>query len=189
MVVTGGIGSGKTTFCRILKHLGAYQIDSDEIVHHLLTTHQPTIDQIVDLLGKNILVNEKIDRKKIADIVFFDDRSLKALEKILHPKLLEIIRTQYEKLANGLYKFFVVEMPLIQEIEKEKEFDFVVAIISNETDAIKRTPLSEKEYHRRMKNHWSIQKKAQFADYVVTNNNSINELKNQAVKLIKTLKL
>ena len=124
----------------------------------------------------------------MAKIVFSDDQKLKALENILHPKLLEAIRQEYSQVAkDGSYRFFVVEMPLVQEIGKEKDFDAVVNVECAEAEAKKRCPLSEEEYMKRMKCQWPQEKKSEFADYTVVNNGSIKELEKQTLDLIETL--
>ena len=88
IAITGGISSGKTTVCRILNKHGACTLNSDQIIHKFLTDDYPCITETIDLFGSEILTDGKIDRKKIAEIVFNDVEKLKALEKILHPRLL-----------------------------------------------------------------------------------------------------
>ena len=188
IAITGGIASGKTTACRILKEHGAYQLNSDDIIHQLLSEDKSSINQVINLLGPSILADGKIDRKKVAELVFSDHQKLKALEDLLHPKLLKVIRQEYKRaLEAGGYRFFVVEMPLVQEIGKEKNFDFVIAVLCDENQAKKRCAFSEKEYMKRMKRQWPIEKKAKFADYTVVNNGSMNELEKHVLDLIETL--
>lgn len=185
IAITGGIASGKSTVCRILTEHGACILNSDEIIHQLLSEDKPSIDQVIDLLGTDILEDGKIDRKKAAKIVFSDEEKLKRLEHILHPKLLDIIEKKYTQAKGGNYSFFVVEMPLVQEIGKDKEFDVTIAVVSDE--AKKRSPFSEEEYTQRMKRQWPQEKKAEMADYVVTNNGSMIELENQTLELVEKL--
>lgn len=188
IAITGGIASGKSTVCRILKEHGAYQLSSDDIVHQLLSEDRLTIDQVIGLLGRNILIDGKIDRKKIAQAVFSDQQKLKALETILHPKLLRTIEEKYSQVAQEkTHRFFVVEIPLVQEIAKTQDFDAVIAILCNEADAKKRSSLSEEEYAKRMKRQWPIGEKAKRANYVLVNNGSIKELEKNTLDLIETL--
>lgn len=188
IAITGGIASGKTTVRRILKKHGAYQLNSDDIIHQLLSEDKPSIDQVITLLGPKILADGKIDRKKVAEIVFSDDQKLKALEGILHPKLLEIINQEYNRVKEeGSYKSFVVEMPLVQEIGKERDFDVIIAVLCDEEKAKKRCVFSEEEYVKRMKNQWSTLKKAKLADYTIVNNGSMKELEKQTLDFIEKL--
>ena len=85
IAVTGGISSGKSSVCRIFEKLGAYVVDADDIVHDLLKNNLDVRDEIVALLGDDVVVDGEIDRKKIAQKVFTNRASLVALEKIVHP--------------------------------------------------------------------------------------------------------
>ena len=75
-------GSGKSTVCALLKKQGAYVVSADEIVHQLLSPHTPLGQQVIKLLGSDIVNNAiKFDRKKIAQIVFSNPRSTSRLLK------------------------------------------------------------------------------------------------------------
>ena len=190
IVITGGIASGKTTVCRILKReRGVYQLDSDKVIHWLLSEDQPTIRQIVRVLGSKVLSDGKIDRTRVAAIVFADEKKLKALEEFLHPKLLEIVMQRYRRLLElGRYKFFFVEMALVQEKGKEAFFNNTVSVLCDEARARQRSALSKQEYEMRMKYQWPIEKKAVYADYIITNNGSMQELEKDVLDFFETLK-
>lgn len=187
IAITGGIASGKTSVCHILKTHGACTLNSDQIVHHLLAKDQKCIDEVISLLGNGILTEGKIDRKNVAEIVFKDSKKLDALEKILHPKLFEMIDQEYERVKEvEKYHCFVVEMPLVQEIEKTKTFDAVVAVYADEETAMRRM----KEgfpYDKRMSRQWKAKKKAKKADYVIQNNGTLEDLKQNTLEMLKEI--
>ena len=72
VAVTGGLSCGKSSVCRIFKELGAYVVSADEIVHRLLSTKTNLGQQVISLLGKEIITNGKINRSTIAKKVFND---------------------------------------------------------------------------------------------------------------------
>lgn len=191
IAITGGISSGKSTVCRILKEHGAYHINSDGIVHRLISQDRSCIQQIINLLGSDVLAGEKIDRKKVAEQVFTDSEKLKALEAILHPRLFEEIEKEYKRAqekANAL--LFVVEIPLVQEIGRSHEFDVIIAVICDEGLARKRfikEGFTQQDYERRMKRQWQPMEKAKKADFTLTNNGTVEELKQEAKKLLAHL--
>ncbi|MDJ0652244.1 MAG: dephospho-CoA kinase [Simkaniaceae bacterium] len=191
IAITGGIASGKTTVCRILEKHGACTFSSDEIIHDLLSKHSSCINTIVKLLGSKVLTDKKIDRKKVADIVFNDREKLEALEKILHSKLFVEMDEKYNRSKkNNTCKFFAVEMPLVQEIGKEKNFDAVVAILSTENEVLLRLQkkgFSKEMYDKRMKRQWDVNKKAKNADYVILNDGTIDALENNLLEMIKEI--
>ncbi len=84
--LTGNIGTGKSLVRKMLQHIGAYGIDSDVLAHEALISGGPATEKFIQRFGIRVLDDSgKIDRAKIARIVFNDKRSLIDLESILHP--------------------------------------------------------------------------------------------------------
>ena len=111
IAITGTLASGKSTIGRILQEYGAYVVDADEIVHSLLSPNTPIGQQIVELLGSEIVAGNQLDRKKISEIVFADPKKLRSLEKILHPAVKQEINRRFDRVKNNpSYKFFVAEV-------------------------------------------------------------------------------
>jgi dephospho-CoA kinase len=191
IAVTGGIASGKTTVCRLLKKHGAYQVSADDIIHQLLEKNAECKRHVIDLLGPDILTDDMIDRTKVASLVFSDHDKLQQLENLLHPLLFTKIEEEYKKVEHdNRYCCFVAEVPLIQEIGKEKEFDLILAVIGDEKTAKERfiaAGFSKQEYDRRMKRQWDPEKKAELADFTITNDGDIAHLENQVKEFIHTL--
>ena len=188
IAITGGIASGKTTVCHILKRHAAHSFNSDQVIHQLLSQDKDVINQVTSLLGSSIIFDGKISKKKVAEIVFSDNQKLKLLETILHPHLFKRMRKEYERVSNlGIYRFFVAEMPLVQEVKKEKFFHAIIAILCDEERAKQRTNLAEEEYTKRMNHQWPIKKKAKYADYTIMNNGSIKELEQQVLNIIEII--
>jgi len=191
IAITGGISSGKSTVCRILTEHGAYQVNSDDIVHRLISQDSTCIQKIVNLLGSDVFVDGKIDRKKVAKQVFRDREKLKALEAILHPRLFEEIEKEYNQAQKqNSYTAFVAEIPLIQEIGRSSEFDVIVAVVCDEALARKRFAeegFTREDYDRRMKRQWNPKEKAEKADFTLTNNGTREEFEQEIKKLITFL--
>jgi dephospho-CoA kinase len=98
IAVTGGLSCGKSSVCRFLKELGACVVSSDDIVHQLLSSDTNLGQKIIQLLGNDIVVDQKIDRSRIAQKVFQDPNLLQALEEILHPAVYKEIEKEYQAL-------------------------------------------------------------------------------------------
>ena len=86
--LTGGMGSGKSLAAELLKGLGAYHIDADEICRSLVEPEKPAWHEVVGLFS-DLVINEdgSLDRKKIAGIIFNEPDKKKAMENILHPRV------------------------------------------------------------------------------------------------------
>lgn len=191
VAITGGLSSGKTTVCRILKRLGAYTVSADEVVHQLLSPLTQIGHQVLDLLGQEILKDGRFDRAKMAEIVFAQPEKLKALEQILHPAVLEAIDALFHQIKPEDYKLFVAEVPLLFETESQKYFDAVVAVVASpdvsKTRFRDKTSYSFDEFERRMARQLTPELKASKADFTIANNGTLADLESATEKLYKSL--
>lgn len=190
--MTGGLASGKTSVCRLLANLGAYVVSADEIVHQLLSPNTEVGQQVISLLGPEIISNQSLNRTKIAEKVFSHPKQLQLLEQILHPAVLHEIEKQYlEAKKNVNSSLFVAEIPLLYESESEKYFDVVISLLADPEVCKKRfseaRSYSELEFDKRMQRQWDPEDKAIKADYVIVNNGSFEELKEQVLIIFKDL--
>lgn len=192
VAITGGLASGKSLACHFFQKLGAYVINADEIVHQLLSVETPIGQQVVDLLGKEIIVNGQINRTIIAKKVFNNSVLLRSLEEILHPSVLNEIEKQYQQIKiQGQAPLFIAEVPLLFEIGAETCFDATIAVIANKNCCQTRfktaTGNEEIEYDKRMAFQLSQEEKIQRADYVIENSGSVEEMQNAVKKLFQKL--
>ena len=194
IAITGGISCGKSTVCRILMELGAYVVSADEIVHQLLSPQTDVGQKVIKLLGDDILVDQKIDRSKVANIVFQAPNLLRALEKIIHPAIYEEIEKLYRQQSESRNKppLFIAEIPLLFETNEEKNYDKTIAVIANKDICLKRfkesTKYNEKEFERRSSQQLSQLEKAERADYVIMNNTSLADLEQTTKELYQEIK-
>jgi len=192
VAVTGGLSSGKSTACRIFKELGAYVVNADEIVHQLLSPKNQIGQQVITLLGEDVVVNGQIDRSKIAKIVFSNPALLRSLEKLLHPAVISEIDKQYQNIKHqGTAALFVAEVPLLFEIEGEKFFEYTIAITTDVNISRQRfkasTGCGDDDYTKRMGKQMAPEEKAQRADFVIYNNGTEEEMRRQIGHLYNKL--
>ena len=187
IAVTGIISSGKSTVCRLLQEYGAYVVDADAVVHRLLSPKTSCGEQVIKLLGPEILTGNQISRKKISNIVFSNPSKLQALEAILHPVVRQEINRLFETVSkNESYRFFVAEVPLLDEAHMRDDFDMVVAVVTDPAIARKRASSTE-EFDRRSRFQLSQSTKEAQADYVITNQGDLAALKAEVALLIPKL--
>ncbi len=175
--ITGPIGSGKSYIAdRICKH-GFSRIDTDKIYHILVDNPSPTVNEIVNEFGKNILSeNGGIDRKKLSEIVFSDKKKLLKLNEITHKYVIEktdALLFEYEKAGE---KMTVVEVPLMFESGFDKRCDYVLSVVADEQTRInricKRNGISESEAKKRIKNQKNNEFYIEKSFFVIYNNNN-----------------
>lgn len=98
--IFGGIGSGKSLVLDILKNrYSAYLIEADKVAHKLYLPGQKAYQQVLGLLGKDVLDKEgKIDRKKMGEILFADEDLLKKINLLIHPLVAEEIKEEISRI-------------------------------------------------------------------------------------------
>jgi dephospho-CoA kinase len=182
IAVTGGLAAGKTTVCQLFKKLGAYVISADEIVHQLLSPDTAVGQQIVRLLGSDVVSDQKLDRQKIAAQVFTQPDLLRALEKLIHPAVFDEIEHRYQKVSQEQrYSLFLAEIPLLYESEKEGQFDAVISVYAK-PEVCKQRFMQQHhqpamEFELRMTRQLDPQYKAAKAQYKIENNGNFEQLK------------
>lgn len=191
IAITGGVASGKSTVCQFFKELGAYVVNADAIGHELLNPDTNLGQQIIRLLGPEILKSGQISRSLIAEKAFKDEELLKKLEAILHPPIVQRIEELYHQAQKEeKYTSFVVEIPLVFEIGIESFYDITITVLASEREAKKRFVKSgflESQYENRMNRHLKPEQKASKSNYIIQNNGSIEDLKNQVIQLNRTI--
>jgi len=189
-VVTGSIGSGKSTFLKLIKDRGYSVIDADLIAHKQL---EITKNDIVAEFGEQILTNKKIDRKKIGEIVFNDDLKLKKLEAILHPRIRAEIVNQ-SKILEAIKKPYFVDIPLFFErIKNYNKFNQIIVVYAPKEILIlrvmNRNKLKYEVAKSRVELQTDIEKKKNLANFVVDNSKDLKHLKKQIDKILAIINL
>ena len=169
IAITGGIGSGKSTVCKIIKAKGYPVFSCDEIYAELLNDGNLTED-IVKYFGSDILNGGGgIDRKKLASRVFNDGEKLRILNGITHPKIFEEMFTRAEN-CGGVVFF---EVPVLFECGYQNLFDNVIVVLRNRKDRVEyvkiRDNISDKEVENRINKQYDYDN-SNFAQYYVIHN-------------------
>jgi dephospho-CoA kinase len=189
--ITGGIATGKSTVERILENLGTKVIDADKVVHKLLSDEN--VKNEIRQHFPDAFDNEgNIDRKKLASIVFNDYEKKKILENILHPKVNQEIDKWIEinKKENSDEVLFV-SVPLMIETGSYKKYDKVVLVYAPRELQIKRLienkGYSYEEALARINAQMDIEEKRKYADYIIENTGTIQELEEKVKQLYEIL--
>lgn len=181
VAVTGGLSCGKSSVCRFFKELGCYVVNADEIVHQLLSPQTDVGQQVINLLGNDIVTDGKIDRGIIANKVFNNHALLLSLEKLLHPVVLNEIEKQYQQATEQQVPLFIAEIPLLFEGNGEGNFDLTIDVWSDPKACQKRfkatTGYGADEYNRRMSRQLPPEEKARRADIMINNTGNLQELR------------
>jgi dephospho-CoA kinase len=180
--ITGGIGAGKTTVCKIFEELGARVIYADELAKEIMENDESLKKKIKKIFGEKSYIGGKLNRKFIADIIFSSDEKRKLLESIVHPAVIKRILSDLKKIADeGKYNFVIVEAALIFESGFDKELDYVLVVDADDEIKIKRImerdKCSKEEVLKRMRAQLDSKIKRELADMVIINDGDIDELR------------
>jgi len=187
--LTGGIVSGKSTVANMFKKLGAEIIDADIIGHNIITPHKPAWKKIIEIFGKNILKKDLfIDRKKLGYLVFNNKKLLKKLNEITHPDIEKAIIQKINNFKNSKHantKVIIIDAPLIYETGIDRLMDKIILVNLKEKEQIKRLAqrngFTKEESLKRIKSQIPNKEKAEKADYIINNNDSLENTRKQAI--------
>jgi len=180
IVLTGGIGTGKSTVATFLKMYGYKIIDADKISKEVFEEKKDIIKKIFDT----------DDRKKLRKIVFNDKKKLKILEDLILPEVKKRVLNlakKYEK--DGIVYF--VDLPLFFEKQNYDEFDKVLVVYAPKELQIKRVMqrdnADEKEALSIIHNQIDIEEKRKMADFVIDNSKDLKHLQNEIEKFLNKI--
>lgn len=192
IAITGGIASGKSTVCNLLKLYGYSIIDTDSIAHKILESSK---DEVINAFGSDILEsNANISRKKLGEIVFKNKAKLAMLESILHPKIRSEV-TQKAQILESQQILYFIDIPLFFELKARNngyEIPRVLLIYAPKELQLerlqKRDNLNAESAISRLDNQMDIEIKKQNATFIIENTSDIDELQKQVEKFLKSLR-
>jgi dephospho-CoA kinase len=139
--LTGGIGSGKTAVSNLFHDLGIHIIDTDLIAHQLVNNDHSVLKKIITAFGTGILDEAgKVDRKKLAQIIFNNQENKLQLENILHPKIRNEVHRQIQRFNSydTPPPYVIIVIPLLLETDFHDLVDRILVVISDEKIRIER---------------------------------------------------
>jgi dephospho-CoA kinase len=171
--ITGGIGSGKTTACRVFEVLGIPVFYADTVAKELMHTDILLRQEIIAAFGANsYFPNGELNRKYISEIVFKDEVQLQILNKLVHPAVFRAFDQWVLNQRNAPY--VLKEAALLFESGSYKMCDYNILVKSPEAikieRIIKRDHITEAEVKLRMNKQLSDEEKEKQSDFILYNN-------------------
>ena len=189
--ITGGIGVGKSSVCKIIAKNNLPTLVADTIIHETLLNDINIKNQIVSICGEEVLDPEGVlDRKKVAKITFLDEKKLAKLEEIIHPKLAKLVQIKKNKLKKRGQKIAFYEVPLLFEKKMQSQFDEIILVASKKNLAIERLlekGLEKNDILNRMKYQLPQEDKLSLATHVIWNNSSMDELEKSCYEVLANI--
>lgn len=187
LCITGGIGSGKTTLCKVLEQFNVPVYYADDAAKDLLQT--PKIKVLVQkTFGDTVCSNGSVDKQKLASIVFANEDKLNQLNSIIHPAVAEDYARWLKQHQNK--KIVAKEAAILFESGSYRQCDKILCVYAPAKvriqRAMQRSQLSKEEVMSRMKKQLPESQKIKRSDFVIYNDNKRMVLP-QVLKVLKEL--
>ncbi len=192
IAITGGIGSGKSTFCSKLKEKGFKIHSSDEQVAKIYKNPEKKFVTYLRTIGLSKSISKKNINKKIISKIIFENKQIKKklelyIFKIVRKKRSDFIKQEKQKKT----KLIFIDIPLLFENNLEKQFNKVISIIASKRVRLKRLKKTRKMTENQFKNITRSQTsdviRKKKSDYVIYNNSTLKDYKIKINKLISKL--
>lgn len=168
--VTGGIGSGKTTACRVFSALGIAVFSADERAGEIMGKDPGIIDRINSIAGKDLYLNGTLDRKELASLIFNDYSLLEKVNSLVHPVVMDNFNKWKDEQTSP---YVIMEAAILFESGASKLVDKVVTIIAPMEErvdrVIHRSHFTREQVLDRMRNQMNDEARVKLSDYVIYN--------------------
>ncbi|TVR15561.1 MAG: dephospho-CoA kinase [Balneolaceae bacterium] len=189
--VTGAIGSGKTTFCKMLEKLGATVFYADDEAKRLMVENVDLRKALQKAFGQETYLSDGSLNKPHLIKEAFQKGNVEKLNRIVHPVVGEEFRRFAEHSAKSGCKLIVKEAALLLNYGRPDELDLVIIIKSDQNSrvqrVVKRDEASEQAILERNARQPDFDKLTYLADYVVNNNGTVEELREKAAEIFKQI--
>ena len=183
--VTGGIGSGKTAVTDYFAHQGITVVDADLAARVVVKPGRPALAAIAERHGSDILADDgSLDRRKLRDIIFKDDREKVWLEQLLHPQIRDQILRELKESSSA---YTVLVSPLLVETDQHLMVDRILVVDVPVEIQIKRTMsrdgMTEEQTLAIINKQASREQRQKKADDLIDNSGSLEQLHQQLASL------
>ena len=168
--VTGGIGSGKTSVCKVFKVLGIPVFSADQVAKDIMDTDPVLIREIISATSDDLYSGGTLDRSKLASLIFNDQSLLQKINLLIHPVVFDHFRKWTDRQRAP---YVIMEAAILFESGASKFVDRVVTVVApveeRLTRVIRRNKLSREDVMDRIKNQMDDESRSKLSDYTVQN--------------------
>ena len=185
-IITGPIGSGKSSACRFLRKYDFQYINSDQLAKHIIKNDKNIKKKISKLLKLNYELSERIPWKRIRNFISMNTNNKKNYNAIIHT----IFYNKLNRLISKSKDNFVIEIPLLETIKEIKYRNKIICILANEKNRKKRFMKNKGKNELQFNCLNKLQKSKRFyimnSDYVIHNDNGIRTMTDKLISIIKS---
>ena len=188
--LTGGIGSGKTTVSNFLLDYGIPVYNSDSQGKTLMNTNLKLKNDIVSIFGESVYENGILNTNLLSSIVFRDSKKIEQLNNLVHPKVAQDFNQWVGR--NNNKPILVKESAILIESGAYLNMDKIILVVSKKstrTNRVSKRDNSDLEsIEKRINLQLTDNEKIKYADYIIENNSSLENLKLEVLKVVNKIK-
>jgi dephospho-CoA kinase len=194
VALTGGIASGKTLVSDLLEIYGCHIVDLDVIAREVVLPGTEGLKELIEIFGESILLTDgTLNRKHLRDELYKKGRNRAIIEQILHPKILQKMKTSMDEHQEGV---IVIVIPLLVEKNLWEPFDRAIVVdceIETQLSRLmSRENVDKEKAEVMLMAQASREQRLQLNDYlptdVIENNSQISDLKEKVANLNQKLR-
>ncbi|MCD6376465.1 MAG: dephospho-CoA kinase [Caldisericaceae bacterium] len=193
VAITGGIGSGQSTVANFFRKWGAWVINADQKAKEVIQRDRSVKNALRQTFGKDIFDRRgKLITSRLAKLAFKDELNTQKLNQIVHPRMVAYLLEELEQARfSHKYPVVAVDAALIYEISIEQMFDAIIVVYTPLDKRFKRVKqrdgMTHAEFLARVDKQIPLEEKRQWADFVIDNSGSLEELEKQSWTVFEKL--
>lgn len=187
--LTGSIASGKSTVANMLKEMGFPIIDADLVARIVVEKGTATLETIKETFGTEVIHEDgALNREGLGEIIFSNPSKRKQLNDIMHPAIRAEMLAQKEHLIHQGHPVIIMDIPLLFESRLQSFVDKILVVTVTEQKQLERlmsrNGFTQEEAKLRIQSQLPLSVKEEGADAVIYNNGTIEETKQQLIKVL-----
>jgi dephospho-CoA kinase len=168
--ITGGIGSGKTSVCRVFNVLGIPVFSSDAVAREIMETDTEIIDKVRNIAGIDIYSSGTLDRTELARLIFNNENLLKEINALVHPVVFDHFKLWQESISAS---YVIMEAAILFESGASELVDRIVTVVAPVEERIervvRRNNLTREQVIERINNQMADEERIRLSDFVIYN--------------------
>jgi dephospho-CoA kinase len=190
--VTGGIGSGKSTVCALLKTFGARIFDADATAKRIMTEDLRVRQEVIDAFGvDSYTISGELNTVFLAEEIFSDADKVEMINAMIHPRVLAAFSAAAQLARKDGVNLMVMEAALIYESGADALLDYVVVVDAPVKTRIarvaKRDETDESDIAARMSYQMTSAELLRRADFIIKNDGTLDDLRRQVIELVRKI--
>ncbi|HID40441.1 MAG TPA: dephospho-CoA kinase [Calditrichaeota bacterium] len=193
IAVTGGIGSGQSTVCSFFEEWKCKVINADQKAKEVIRKDRKLQQELKQVFGNDIFFKSReLNTKRLAELAFKDELQTLRLNQLVHPRMVESLIEEMERARfSQKYPLIIIDAALVYEISIEQMFDYIVVVNAPTQLRSKRVGerdrMTKKQFSERVSKQIPLQDKVKWADFVIENDGTLEELKERTRKVYEKL--